>query len=215
MASLDDYNLQDSRRRRSPRRRFLGLWAQGIASLALLLGVAGLIGSEGAPGAAARYVVGNGLEAESSWFSFGREQAALPAQAQLPAAAPAGKDETAPKFLAPASGVIIKGMKLDEAGLTSEQGIIIQGVAGQSVKATAAGEVQYMGESESGFIIELVHENGFSSVYQGLSELSLSAGQQVAAGDTIGVTASGELLFALFLNGVEVDPLLYLFQQQV
>lgn len=217
MASLNDYNWHESKRRR-PGRRFGGIWLQAALSLVLVIAVAGLIGNEGVPGVAARYLAGPALNAESSWFSFGRGEAAVPATAQLPPAG--GAADSAPtlapiKFVAPASGVVVKGMALDAAGLTTDQGIIIQGVAGQSVKAAAAGEVLYMGESESGFIVELGHAGGFSSVYQGLSELGLSAGQQVSAGETLGVTESGELLFALFLDDKEVDPLVYLFQQQV
>lgn len=217
MASLNDYNWRENKRRHGVTRRLSKfLWLQAALSLVLVLAVAALIGHGGMPGAAARYLAGPALSEESSWFSFGRSPAALPAAAPAQTALPeTALPATTLKFSAPASGVVVKGVKLDAAGLTTEQGVIIQGVAGQNVKAAAAGEVLYMGETDGGFIVEIGHAEGFSSVYQGLSELAIGAGQQVAAGETLGVTATGEVLFALFVDDVEVDPLVYLFQQQV
>jgi len=217
MASLNDYKYYENRyRRRGHGLRFSGFWLQLGLSVVLVAAVAAFVSTNSLPGQAARYLAGEALSAESSWFTFGREQKALPASAELP---PPDYDSavavSAPKFVAPASGVVVKDLVLDEDGFSSEQGVIIQGMAGQNVRAAAAGEVNYLGESASGFIVEIKHEAGFSSVYQGLSELSISAGQDVPAGDILGLTESGELLFSLFLNGQEVDPLVYLFQQQV
>ena len=60
--------------------------------------------------------------------------------------------------------------------------------------------------------MEIAHSGGFTSIYQGLSELEVQEGSAVRTGDIIGVTSSGELTFSLLLNGAEVDPLAYLFE---
>lgn len=215
MASLNDYKCYENGSRHRPRgRRFRSFWLQIGLSAALLAAIAAFIGNQGTPGQTARYLANQAISTENSWFTFGRSEATLPASAQLPL-----PDDTVaaspPKFMAPASGVVVKGLALGEDGFTTEQGIVIQGVAGQSVKAAAAGEVIYLGESSSGFMVEIQHEGGFSSIYKGLSELSVGEGQEVAAGASLGITENGELLFALFSHDQEVDPLVYLFQQQI
>lgn len=215
MASLNDYNWHDLRRRSKPRLRFWGFWLQLALSLVLVVAVAALIGNQGRAGDAARYLVGQGLAQESSWFSYGRlEGAEQPTDDPKPPVVTAQTNGQL-RFLAPASGVVVKDIVLDAAGFSTDRGIVIQGLAGQAAKATAAGEVSYLGESESGFIVELQHSEGFTSVYQGLSELSVAAGATVAAGEALGLTETGELIFSLYQDGEEVDPLSYLFQQEV
>ena len=61
-------------------------------------------------------------------------------------------------------------------------------------------------------VMEITHSGGFTSVYQGLSDVDVSVGDQVNTGDLIGTTADGELTFSLLLNGTEVNPLEYLFE---
>ena len=50
-------------------------------------------------------------------------------------------------------------------------------------------------------------------MYQGLTELSVSSGDEVLLGQVLGTTESGELTFSLLKDEVEVDPLEYLFQE--
>ena len=102
-------------------------------------------------------------------------------------------------------------MAVSVSGFPTELGILIQGSEGQSVKAAAAGSVRYLGESEDGYIIELTHDGGFSSIYQGLSQVGVTAGQELRLGEVIGSTSDGEVLFTLLLNEEEVNPLEYLF----
>ena len=125
-----------------------------------------------------------------------------------------GLTDTAPEtFVAPASGVVVKDMALDETGLTSEKGILIQGAAGQNIMAAAAGEILYLGSCDSGYIVQIRHGGGYVSAYQGLSSLNVSVEQQVSAGQIIGASESGQLLFTLTLDDQEVDPLTYLFAE--
>ncbi|MCR4962910.1 MAG: M23 family metallopeptidase [Firmicutes bacterium] len=212
---------------------------QILAAAAFVLLVTAGIGAKNWLGDSARYVAGAGLDAGNSWLDFSQSRpvngesdpgALLPAGAAASAgydaalaageaksqnggaAAEGSQTEAAPEtFVAPASGVVVKDMALDETGVTSEKGILIQGAAGQAVMAAAAGSVQYLGNCDSGYIVEIRHGGGYTSAYQGLSSLDVSVEQTVAAGQTIGVSDSGQLLFTLTLNGQEVDPIEYLF----
>ena len=49
---------------------------------------------------------------------------------------------------------------------------------------------------EDGFIIQLTHSGGFTSVYQRLSELKIHEGEQVIVIDPIGASNSGEITFS-------------------
>ena len=221
MGSLKDYYLYESHQKRSkkPTKRYWRLPLQLALSVLLIFVVASTINAEHFWGQASRYLMIRGLDAENSWFNFGDP-------ANLTAEQPSEQEDTAPEpaiaamtgnisFTVPASGVVVRNMVLDAAGLTTDHGILIQGAAGQYIRSAAAGQVIYLGQNESGFIVEISHSQGFSSIYQGLSELSVTAEQILTTGEIIGLSENGELLFSLFMNGEEVDPLAYLFQQAI
>ena len=221
MGSLNDYGagrrLRDrdfGKKRTFPQQ----LLRQSGLALVLFLLVAAGITADNLWGQGARYVAGEGLAPENSWISFGGgESAGAEADAEAPAVAVdgsgslAGSDEV-PRFTAPASGVVVTELEVPASGFATEQGILIQGSAGQTVKAAADAEVLYLGESEEGYLVQLTHSGGFTSVYQGLSQVEVSAGQQLAIGQAIGVTESGEVTFSLLKDNVEVSPLEYLFE---
>lgn len=214
MGSINDYL-----RRRRPadgqpraqriRNRLLG---QISLSLILFLIVAASIQADNFLGDSARYVAGEGVAASSSWIDFNAEDAA-PAADSTPVENVFPADDSAPPdFTAPASGIVVTDIAVEAGGFATEQGILIQGNAGQSVKAAAAGTVSAVGEGPQGLTMEIAHSGGFTSIYHGLSELEVQEGSAVRTGDIIGVTSSGELTFSLLLNGAEVDPLAYLFE---
>lgn len=227
MGSLKDYGRYQAAE--APKRKKVGrrLLYQTLLAAVFFLAVVAGITAENRLGDGARYVLGTAVSAESSWVEF-RNAAATPAAEDAAsatdgdsAAAEGTAGETAPslvesdatpQFTAPASGVVVTDLAVAASGFSTQQGILIQGAAGQDVKAAAEAEVGYLGESEDGFIVELLHSGGFTSIYQGLSEISVAAGDRIAIGDVIGVTASGELTFSLLLDDQEVDPLDYLFQ---
>lgn len=210
MGSLNDYGQYqalDAPKRRGFRRRLM--W-QIAVSLILFFLVAAAITADNRMGDAARYVAGPGLDAENSWIDFGRALPALAGAEQEQA--PPAMESAQPQFTAPASGIVVTDLAVAVSGFASEQGILIQGNPGQSVKAAASGDVIYLGESEDGYIVELEHSGGFSSIYQGLSQIDVAAGDTVVIGAPIGVTASGEVTFSLLKDDAEVSPLEYLFQ---
>ena len=204
------------------------LLIQSAASLLLFLLVVAGINGDNLLGRSARYIAVSGVSPANSWLWNGPDPNVSPVAApdaggtldpeQLPepeekgaAENPEAQETEIPQFTAPASGVVVTDMAVAVSGFPTEQGILIQGSAGQSVKAAAAGTVRYLGESEDGYIIELNHGGGFSSIYQGLSQVGVTAGQELRLGEVIGSTADGEIMFTLMLNDVEVNPLEYLF----
>ena len=83
---------------------------------------------------------------------------------------------------------------------TPEGGKLINACAGQV--ATIVGDV-------GNWQVTVTCENGWKMVYSGLKDLSVTAGQQIAAGATIGNAVEGEIQFALSQNDQPVDPMAY------
>lgn len=92
-----------------------------------------------------------------------------------------------------------------------------KGIEGAAVYAALAGTVSEVSfDDERGNYIMIDHGNGIETFYLHLDESLVSAGDPVAAGDTIGTVGStGKatapfLAFGVYLNGIAVDPLDYL-----
>lgn len=228
MGSINDY-LRHRRTDEQPRtRRFKGrILGQISLSLVLFLIIAASVQADNIFGQSARYVMEEGIAASSSWIDFDgtstdktdtatdndktgnadSDQVNTPVEDVFPA-----DDSAPPDFTAPASGVVVTDVAVEAGGFASSSGILIQGNAGQKVKSAADGSVASVAEGNNGFVLEITHSGGFTSLYQGLSQSDVKEGDQVRAGDQIGATADGELTFSLMLNGTEVDPLEYLFE---
>ncbi|MDO4732548.1 MAG: M23 family metallopeptidase [Bacillota bacterium] len=229
MGSINDYGRRKQLRSGGTGwSSFLGegwkrrLLLQAGAALLLFLLVAAGIDADNLLGRSARYIAVSGISPESSWLWSGLDPNITPVSASeegplqpqpgtLPEAGTGEGDGGVPQFTAPASGVVVTDLAVAVSGFPTELGILIQGSEGQSVKAAAEGSVRYLGESEDGYIIELCHAGGFSSIYQGLSQVGVTAGQELRLGEVIGATADGEVTFTLLLNDEEVNPLEYLF----
>ena len=95
--------------------------------------------------------------------------------------------------------------------------------AGTAVGAAAAGEVYSVYEDETmGMTVVLIHDAGYSTRYSSLSdEVTVSAGDRVEAGQTIGYVGETALLesgigdhvhFSVSCNEKTVDPLEFLKQ---
>ena len=235
MGSLNDYGRGDfyghgpeGRGRRGGR-----LLRQCLLAAALFCAVAALVGSDGLWGEAARYVAGPGLAPASSWLKtedglqqvdaapdIEAESIASPATADaVPDSGDAAAETTSddgdtaetPRFTAPASGVVVSELAVTAGGSGESAGILIQGSAGQRVRAAAAGTVRSVSDENGLFRLELEHSGGFTSIYQGLSQIDVAVGDTVSLGDPVGACAGGELRFSLLRQGEAVDPLEYLF----
>ena len=87
------------------------------------------------------------------------------------------------------------------------------------VVAVLDGSVTDVKEDETlGKVVEIKHDNGYVSIYQSLSEVSVKKGDVITQGQVIGKSGTNELdkdignhlHFELYVNGQVVDPTLYL-----
>ncbi len=114
----------------------------------------------------------------------------------------------------PASGKLLA--QFSHSG-SSYKGIAIAGDIGESVVATASGEVVYSGAGLAGYgnLIIIRHDSRYLSAYAHNQTLLVSEGDTVRAGQQIaelGSTGTNEpkLHFEIRQNGKPVDPLLFL-----
>ena len=145
---------------------------------------------------------------------------------KLPAKAPSIQRPTAPEEAKtvtfsqapsqwnwPAEGKLIGRYSPDEGS----NGIQIAGLDGSAVKATADGEVVYVGQGIRGYgqLIIVKHSDEFLSAYAHNQTIMVDEGQVVGAGQQIGTmgssgTQSTKLHFEIRKDGKPVDPLNYL-----
>ena len=96
-------------------------------------------------------------------------------------------------------------------------GVDLAADTGTTVKAFAAGTVDYIGESDVyGQYLQLDHGNGIKSFYAHCSRLCVQQGQPVAAGEKVAESgATGDvtgphLHFELKRDGVRINPEYYI-----
>ena len=74
------------------------------------------------------------------------------------------------------------------------------------VTACDDGDVMTIVENREGeYTVRLRHENGFESIYSGMSEVNLREGDHVLCGDQVGWT-DGFSAFELRQDGLSVQP---------
>ena len=106
----------------------------------------------------------------------------------------------------------------------THDGIDIAAEAGSCVYAAADGEVYSVYEDETmGMTVVLVHEGGYTTRYASLSaDVTVSAGDKVEAGQTIGYVGDTAMLesgigdhvhFSVSCSGKRIDPMEFLQQE--
>jgi murein DD-endopeptidase MepM/ murein hydrolase activator NlpD len=93
------------------------------------------------------------------------------------------------------------------------KGIDLRAAEGSDVAAAGAGRVTFAGASGGyGTTVVVEHANGLSTRYAHLSEVRVQAGEEIAAGQVIGLAGSTgratapHLHFEVLEDGVQVDP---------
>ncbi|MBN1537689.1 MAG: M23 family metallopeptidase [Anaerolineales bacterium] len=88
---------------------------------------------------------------------------------------------------------------------------------GTKIKSTMSGEVVYSGWNNEGYGNLVIVKNGkYTTYYSHLSKLPVKVGDQVAAGDVIGLSGSTgnstgpHLHYEVRINGVAVNPVKYM-----
>lgn len=148
-----------------------------------------------------------------------REQETQPPKAVKPAAVWPVKGETVMEY-----AVEALAYNQTTRDWRTHDGVDIAAEAGSTVCAAADGEVYSVYEDETmGMTVVLVHEGGYTTRYASLSEdVTVSAGDTVEAGQTIGYVGDSALLesgigdhvhFAVSCNSQSIDPLEFLEQE--
>ncbi len=117
-------------------------------------------------------------------------------------------------FFTPVQGIITNSFN----PLENHYGVDLVAGPNEVVKTTLDGMVILAAWTlETGYVIQVQHDNNLISVYKHNAELFKSEGQKVSAGDAIAVIGnSGELTtgphlhFELWHNGVPLDPIKYI-----
>ncbi|MGE0113480.1 MAG: peptidoglycan DD-metalloendopeptidase family protein [Steroidobacteraceae bacterium] len=93
-------------------------------------------------------------------------------------------------------------------------GLVINGQAGQDVRAAAAGRVVYTGSGLLGYgqLVIIKHDEVFLSAYGHLQSVLVNEGQWLTAGQSIAAMGNGPdgapmLYFEIRVNGQPTDPL--------
>ena len=95
-------------------------------------------------------------------------------------------------------------------------GIDIAAQTGDVIRAFADGKVTAIGESSDlGKYVELLHDNGYSTLYAHCSKVTASSGQKMKMGDPIaevgetGEATGSHLHFALYQDTLYLNPIYY------
>ncbi len=145
-----------------------------------------------------------------------REQVEAEEQFRLSVIEPTGNGKNLSElhFFTPVQGIITNSFNV----LENHYGVDLVAGPNEVVKSTLDGTVTLAAWTlETGYVIQIQHDNNLISVYKHCAELFKSEGLQVDAGDAIAVIGnSGELTtgphlhFELWHNGVPLDPVKYI-----
>jgi murein DD-endopeptidase MepM/ murein hydrolase activator NlpD len=118
-------------------------------------------------------------------------------------------------FIWPVNGPVVSGFGTRWGRL--HEGIDITASTGTPIWAAAAGTVIHAGWLGGyGNLVVVDHGNGLATAYAHASAILVAVGQQVAQGETVSLVGSTgnssgpHLHFEVRVNGIAVDPLLYL-----
>jgi len=148
--------------------------------------------SDATSGGAVSVYLQQGLEMENSWI--------FPDEVQ-----PVDNDEEESLYRLPCSGEVKKAMVRNSEGGLDVAGFAIAGAEGEDVFPMTAGVVSKIADNEGVFTVQLDHENNIYTVYSGLKQINVNAGDSLDS-ESIGSLGKDGLLFAVYINGAPVDP---------
>lgn len=157
--------------------------------------------------------VANGLEPDAALVAGRKLLIPTIIAAPAPVAPAATTPAAAPAFAWPLAGTVRRGFT-PRGQRDHHDGIDIPAAAGTAVRASAAGKVIFAGEEPSQFgrLVILDHGNGWNSSYAFLSRITVRQGEEVSAGERIGLVGNtgrargNELHFELRRDTRPVDP---------
>ena len=117
-------------------------------------------------------------------------------------------------LLVPISGIVLKNFTPTDDGNMVVDSITIKTPEGGKLINACAGQVATILGDVGNWQVTVTCENGCKMVYSGLTDLSVTAGQQIAAGTVLGNAVEGEVKFALYQGDIPVDPMAYFLVNQ-
>ena len=136
-------------------------------------------------------------------------------EAQAQAGSTGGGAPSASGFIWPVNGTVVSGFGWRWGRM--HEGIDITASSGTPIWAAAAGTVIHAGWLGGyGNLVVVDHGDGLATAYAHASAILVGVGQQVSQGETVSLVGSTgnssgpHLHFEVRVNGVAVDPLLYL-----
>ena len=132
-----------------------------------------------------------------------------------PSAAAATEAASPPPSRWPAAGTIIREFTNGDPARRVEEhpGLDIAAAVGARVVAAADGIVEHVGTDDAlGTVIEIRHGFEYLTIYGHLSRVGVTAGQHVRAGEQVanvgrsGRTATTQVHFEVWKDGVAIDP---------
>jgi len=101
---------------------------------------------------------------------------------------------------------MVQSFGWDEAGNYNED-IVIKGETNAKVYCVLDGEVCEMIKTEQGWTVKIQHFDDLVSVYGGLNEVNLELGSYLRRDEAFATLKGEYMVFALYENGLKVDPL--------
>lgn len=145
--------------------------------------------------------------------------AASPAPSPSPSATAAPlKDTAAPKFVWPVDGKVRRGFVAKVGDKPWHDGIDILAAKGAAIRASAPGKVIFAGKGpeEYGLTVILYHTGRWTTTYSYLDQITVKDGEQVGAGERIGLNGQTglatepQLHFEVRRNREPLDPAKFL-----
>lgn len=115
------------------------------------------------------------------------------------------------RFTWPTDGEVVRGFK--DGKDASGNGLDLKASAGGTVRAAAAGKVEYAGTPANAYgpMVLISHEDGFYTVYSRLGSIAVKKGESVQKSKAIASAGTeGYIHFEVRAGRKAVDPVLYL-----
>lgn len=148
--------------------------------------------------------------ATAAWLAWLLTGAAPGAGSPVGAGAPPAPDRAGCPWVAPVDAPVVDGFRAPPHRYGPGNRGLEYGVdAGEPVVAVAPGQVGFVGPVAGRRYVVVEHTGGLRSTYGPLQSAAVARGQQIAAGERIGVASTGLLLTARLGSGPAeryIDP---------
>ena len=105
-------------------------------------------------------------------------------------------------FFVPVHGTVVQHFSAQN----NQRSITINTIGNENVESVLNGTILYTNQEINDVYTIMVKHTEYISIYRGVKKLLRQTGDQVQAGECIGIAAQGQLNFELWLHSQAVDP---------